>query len=275
MKRFTTAEGRGQAVAAMVGCAFLFAALGTLAYSRFCTSIGALGLYNRASVGVGFVLFGISMVLFTPCLYLQRLHRAHIDPAQLGGELKGVVLGFLCYGVAFIFTMGALSSADETGAVGIVLAIACGVVAVCYRRYRKKNPIAYKHTGSAALVVFCGAVAAFSVVAGALSCGEVLDDLSGGWRQDEFAFYDASVNRPSGRGSMLTPTTIEVDLYEDVAAADARRASAYLSVNVSDWPQVERVLEEPLAEVRWYPKTGTLVGARDADGPLAAGDPIE
>lgn len=275
MKRFTTAEGHGQAVAAMVGCAFLFAALGTLAYSRFCTSIGALGLYNRASVGVGFVLFGISMVLFTPCLYLQRLYRAHIDPAQLGGELKGVVLGFLCYGVAFIFAMGALSSADETGAVGIVLAIACGVVAVCYRRYRKKNPIAYKHTGSAALVVFCGAVAAFSVVAGALSCGEVLDDLSGGWRQDEFAFYDASVNRPSGRGSMLTPTTIEVDLYEDVAAADARRASAHLTVNASDWPQVERVLEEPLAEVRWYPKTGTLVGARDADGPLAAGDPIE
>lgn len=74
MKRFTTAEGRGQAVAAMVGCAFLFAALGTLVYSRFCTSIGALGLYNRASVGVGFILFGISMALFTPCLYLQRLH---------------------------------------------------------------------------------------------------------------------------------------------------------------------------------------------------------
>lgn len=143
MKRFTTAEGRGQAVAAMVGCAFLFAALGTLAYSRFCTSIGALGLYNRASVGVGFILFGISMALFTPCLYLQRLHRAHIDPVQLGGELKGVVLGFLCYGVAFIFAMGALSSADETGAVGIALAIACGAVAVCYRRYRKKNPIAY------------------------------------------------------------------------------------------------------------------------------------
>ena len=188
MKRFTTAEGRGQAVVAMVGCAFLFAALGTLVYSRFCTSIGAAGLYNRASVGVGFILFGISMALFTPCLYLQRLHRAHIDPAQLGRELKGVVLGFLCYGVAFIFAMGALSSADETGVVGIALAIAFGAVAVCYRRYRKKNPIAYKHTGSAALVVFCGAMAAFSVAAGALSCGEVLDDLSGGWRQDEFAF---------------------------------------------------------------------------------------
>lgn len=275
MKRFTTAEGRGQAVAAMVGCAFLFAALGTLVYSRFCTSIGAAGLYNRASVGVGFILFGISMALFTPCLYLKRLHRSHIDPAQLGRELKGVVLGFLCYGVAFVFAMGALSSADETGVVGIALAIACGAVAVCYRRYRKKNPIAYKHTGSAALVVFCGAMAAFSVVAGALSFGEVLDDLSGGWRQNEFAFYGASVNRPSGRGSMLTPTTIEVDLYEDVAAADARRASAHLSVNASDWPQVERVLEEPLAEVRWYPKTGTLVGARDVDSPLAAGDPIE
>lgn len=275
MRRFTTAESRGQAVAAMVGCAFLFAALGTLVYGRFCTSIGTAGLYNRASTGVGFVLFGIAMACFTPLVYLQRLHRAHIDPAQLGRELKGVVLGFLCYGVAFIFAMGALSSADETGVVGIALAIACGAVAVCYRRYRKKNPIAYKHTGSAALVVFCGAMAAFSVVAGALLCGEVLDDLSGGWRQDEFAFYGASVNRPSGRGSMLTPTTIEVDLYEDVAAADARRASAHLTVNASDWPQVERVLEEPLAEVRWYPKTGTLVGAHDVDGPLAAGDPIE
>lgn len=106
MKRFTTAEGRGQAVVAMVGCAFLFSALGTLVYSRFCTSIGAAGLYNRASVGVGFILFGISMALFTPCLYLQRLHRSHIDPAQLGRELKGVVLGFLCYGVAFVFAMG-------------------------------------------------------------------------------------------------------------------------------------------------------------------------
>ena len=273
--RFTVAGNRGQAACAVVGCVFLFAALGMLVYGRFCTSIGMAGLYNRASPGIGFILFGVAMACFTPCLYLQRMHRAHIDAAQLGSELKGIVLGFLCYGVAFIFAMGALSSADETGVVGIALAIAFGAVAVCYRRYRKKNPIAYKHTGSAALVVFCGAMAAFSVVSGALSCGDVLDDLSGGWRQDEFAFYGASVNRPSGRGSMLTPTTIEVDLYEDVAAADARRASARLSVNASDWPQVERVLEEPLAEVRWYPETGTLVGARDADGSLVAGDPIE
>ncbi len=32
---------------------------------------------------------------------------------------------------------------------------------------------------------------------------------------------------------------------------------------------------EPMAEVRWYPKTRTLVGARDVDGPATAGDPIE
>ena len=140
MKRFTTVEGRGQAVAAMVGCAFLFAALGTLAYSRFCTSIGALGLYNRASVGVGFILFGISLALFTPCLYLQRLHRAHIDPVQLGRELKGVVLGFLCYGVAFIFAMGALSSADETGLVGIALAIACVAVPFAIAVTARRTP---------------------------------------------------------------------------------------------------------------------------------------
>lgn len=275
MKRFTTAESRGQAVAAMVGCAFLFAALGTLVYGRFCTSIGMAGLYNRASTGAGFVLFGIAMACFTPLVYLQRMHRAHIDSTQLGGELKGIALGLLCYGAAFIFAMGALSSADETGAVGIVLAIAFGAVPVAYRRHRKKNPIVYRHTGSAALVAFCGALALFSVVAGAYSCGDMLNDLDGGWEQDEFAFYGANANRPSGRGSMFTPVTIEVDLYEDAAAAEARRPSAHLSVNASDWPQVERVLDEPLAEVRWYPKTGTLVGVQDADGPLAAGDPIE
>lgn len=168
--RFTVAGNRGQAACAVVGCVFLFAALGMLVYGRFCTSIGMAGLYNRASPGIGFILFGVAMACFTPCLYLQRMHRAHIDAAQLGSELKGIVLGFLCYGVAFIFAMGALSSADETGVVGIALAIAFGAVAVCYRRYRKKNPIAYKHTGSAALVAFCGAMAAFSVVAGA-SCG--------------------------------------------------------------------------------------------------------
>lgn len=275
MRRFTTAESRGQAVAVMVGCAFLFAALGAFVYGRFCTSIGTAGLYGRSSVGVGFILFGISMALFTPCLFLQRMRRAHIDPSQLGRELKGVVLGLLCYGASFIFAMGALSSADETGPVGIILAIAFGSIAVFYRRHRKKNPIVYRYAGSAALVALCGALALFSMVAGASSCGDMLDDLAGGWKQEEFAFYGASINRPSGRGSALTPVTVEVDLYEDADAAEARRASAHLSINASDWPQVERVLDEPLATVRWYPKTGTLVGARDADGPLAAGEPIE
>lgn len=275
MKRLTVAGTRGQAAVVLVGCVFLFAALGVFVYGRFCTSIGLAGLYNRASAGLGFALFGISMACFTPCVYLQRMHGAHVDSAQLASELKGIVLGFICYGVAFIFAMGALSSADETGVVGIALAIAFGSVPFLYRRHRKKNPIVYKHTGSAALVAFCGALAVLSIVIGATSCSGVLEDVSRGWSQDEFAFYEASVNRPSGRGSILTPVTVEVALYTDAAAAEERHASAHLSINASDWPQVERVLNEPLAKVRWYPETSTLVGARDVDGPLAAGDPIE
>lgn len=53
------------------------------------------------------------------------------------------------------------------------------------------------------------------------------------------------------------------------------RVDARLSVNAADWPEVALVLDEPMAEVRWYPKTRTLVGARDVDGPATAGDPIE
>lgn len=53
------------------------------------------------------------------------------------------------------------------------------------------------------------------------------------------------------------------------------QVDARLTVNASDWPEVEAVLDEPMAEVRWYPETRTLVGARDVDGPLAAGDPID
>ena len=50
---------------------------------------------------------------------------------------------------------------------------------------------------------------------------------------------------------------------------------ARLSVNSEDWFEVALVLDEPMTEVRWYPKTRTLVGARDVDGPATAGDPIE
>lgn len=79
MGRFTTARDRKQGAVAIIGCVFLFTAFGVLVYGRFATSVGAAALYNRASVGVGFILFGISMLCFTPMVYLQRMHRRRID----------------------------------------------------------------------------------------------------------------------------------------------------------------------------------------------------
>ena len=121
MGRFTTARDRKQGAVAIIGCVFLFTAFGVLVYGRFATSVGAAALYNRASVGVGFILFGISMLCFTPMVYLQRMHRRRIDSAVLARELKGILLGFFCYVVPFFLAMGALSSADSTGAFGAVL----------------------------------------------------------------------------------------------------------------------------------------------------------
>ena len=102
----------------------------------------------------------------------------------------------------------------------------------------------------------------------------MLDDLNGGWRQERFAFYEAEINRPRGRGAMLTPTTFEVSLYKDGESARTGHVDARLSVNADEWPEVALVLDEPMAEVRWYPRTRTLVGAQDIDGPATAGDPI-
>lgn len=274
MARLTTARDRKQGAAAIIGCVFLFTAFGVLVYGRFATSVGAFALYNRAAVGVGFMLFGVSLLCFTPLLYLQRMHRRHVDPADLARELKGIALGFLCYVVPFFLAMGALSSADSTGMFGLALMVAFGAIPFVYRRHRKKDPISYKHTGSAALILFCVAMAGFALVGGAFSCSEMLDDFEGGWKQERFAFYEAEINRPRGRGAALSPTTFEVSLYKDGESVRTGHVDARLSVNADEWPEVALVLDEPMAEVRWYPRTRTLVGAQDVDGPATAGDPI-
>lgn len=275
MARITTTANRKQAPFLLVGCVFLFIGFAALVYSRFATSVGAVALYNRASVGVGFLLFGISMVVFTPCLYLQTIHKKHVDQRALAREVRGIALGFFCYVLPFLFGMGALSSADSTGAFGIVLTIVFLAIPFIYRRHRKKDLISYNHTGAAAIVLFCGVMAGIAMVGGAFSCSEMLDDLNGGWKQETFAFYEAEINRPRGRGAMLTPTTFEISLYKDGESVANGQVDARLSVNADEWPEVALVLDEPIAEVRWYPKTRTLVGARDVDGPATAGDPIE
>ena len=106
MAHTTSTASRRQATIVIIGCAVLFVAFGIMVYSRFCTSIGMAGLYNRSTIGVSFVLFGIAMALFTPCVYLQRMHRKHVDSSQLGREMLGIVLGFLCYVVPFFLAMG-------------------------------------------------------------------------------------------------------------------------------------------------------------------------
>ena len=88
-------------------------------------------------------------------------------------------------------------------------------------------------------------------------------------------YSEAEINKPRGRGAALSPTTFEVSLYRDGESVANHQVDARLSVNAADWPEVALVLDEPMAEVRWYPKTRTLVGARDVDGPASAGDPIE
>ena len=226
MGRFTTARDRKQGAVAIIGC--------VLVYGRFATSVGAAALYNRASVGVGFILFGISMLCFTPMVYLQRMHRRRIDSAVLARELKGILLGFFCYVVPFFLAMGALSSADSTGAFGLALMVAFGAIPFAYRRHRKKDPISYRHTGSAAIVAFCGVFAVISIAGGAFSCSEMLDDLNGGWRQERFAFYEAEINKPRGRGAALSPTTFEVSLYRDGESVANHQVDARLSVNAAD-----------------------------------------
>ncbi len=176
MGRFTTARDRKQGAVAIIGCVFLFTAFGVLVYGRFATSVGAAALYTRASVGVGFIRVGLSLLCFTPLVYLQRMHRRRLDSAVRAREHKGIRFGLFCYVVPGCPAMGALSSADSTGAFGLVLMVAFGAIPVVYRRHRKKDPSSYKHTGSAAIVAFCGVFAVISIAGGAFSCSEMLDD---------------------------------------------------------------------------------------------------
>ncbi len=60
-----------------------------------------------------------------------------------------------------------------------------------------------------------------------------------GWRQDAFAFYEADINRPSGRNASFSPTTYEVNLYRDARSVENGQVDARLTVNASDWPEVE------------------------------------
>ena len=128
--------------------------------------------------------------------------------------------------------------------------VAFGAIPFVYRRHRKKDPISYKHTGSAAIVAFCGVFAVISIAGGAFSCSEMLDDLNGGWEQGTFAFYEAEINKPRGRGAALSPTTFKVSLYRDGESVANHRVDARLSVNAADWPEVALSSTSPMAEVR-------------------------
>ena len=181
MGRFAAARVGKQGAVAIIGCVFLFTAFGVLVYGRFATSVGAAALYNRASVGVGFILFGISMLCFTPMVYLQRMHRRRIDPAVLTRELKGILLGFFCYVVPFFLAMGALSSADSTGAFGLALMVVFGADPLRLPPPSQEGPhLLQAPRYRARSVAFCGVFAVISIAGGAFSCSEMLDDLDGG-----------------------------------------------------------------------------------------------
>ena len=160
----------------------------------------------------------------------------------------------------FFLAMGALSSADSTGAFGLVLMVAFGAIPLCIAVTARRTP-SLTNTGSAAIVAFCGVFAVISIAGGAFSCSEMLDDLNGGWRQERFAFYEAEISKPRGRRRrcrLPRSRSRSTGMGESVAN---HHVDARLSVNAADWPEVAFVLDEPMAEVRWYPKTRTLVGA--------------
>ncbi|MFR2950667.1 MAG: hypothetical protein ACLTKG_04675 [Collinsella intestinalis] len=155
---------------------------------------------------------------------------------------------------------GALSSADSTGAFGLVLMVAFGAIPFVYRRHRKKDPISYKHTGSAAIVAFCGVFAVISIAGGAFSCSE-MSTTSTGMAAGALRLLrgrDQQAARPRRR---CRPPRSRFALQGRGVGGEPSRGRAPQRER-ADWPEVALVLDEPMAEVRWYPKTRTLVGAR-------------
>lgn len=274
MARMLATKNRLQAIAAIAGCALLLLAAVLLVYGRFATTVGSAGLLNRASLGIAFIAFGLSMIAFTVLMYMQSIRRVNVDPAQLKREVAGVVCGFFGYAVPIVCLLGALSAADSIGALALIPMAIFAAIPFLYRRYRKAHPIAYRHLSAAALVLLCAGLAALSLVGGTFSCGEAVRDAQAGWREDVFAVYDVSIDRPSGRGSWLEPVTYEVDLFVSVERSEANEVDAHVSVAEADWPAVREFFDacRGYAVIRWYPQTQTLVGMKDVASELRMGD---
>lgn len=172
--------------------------------------------------------------------------------------------------------MGVISATDSMGASGLMLAAAFAAIPFFYRRYRKQHPIAYTHTGNVAIALTVLFLAAAGIAGGAFVAEEATSDLRVGYKQDTFAVFGLDINRPSGRGALLTPVTYKLDLYRTQEDADAHEPTGHISISEADWPEVERVLgtEDATCTLRWYPDAQVMVGARDNGTGATIGDPI-
>ena len=275
-KAGTTRSERIFGIVTLTGLVMLFLGFGLMVYRRFGTSIGMMGMYNRALDGVALLLGGVSFLCFGSMLIMQMKRKDHVPLRVIAREFEGIGLGFVAYVLPFFLVMGAIGATDSMGASGFVLAAAFAAIPFFYRRYRKQHPIVYTHTGNVAIALMVLFLAAAGIAGGASVVNEATSDLRVGYKQDTFAVFGLDINRPSRRAALLTPVTYELDLYRTQEDADAHEPTGRISISEADWPEVERVLgtEDATCTLRWYPNAQVMVGARDNGTGATVGDPI-
>lgn len=81
-KARTTRSERIFGIVTLTGLVMLFLGFGLMVYRRFGTSIGMMGMYNRALDGVALLLGGVSFLCFGSMLIMQMKRKDHVPPAR-------------------------------------------------------------------------------------------------------------------------------------------------------------------------------------------------
>ncbi|MEG0323694.1 MAG: hypothetical protein RR619_06835 [Raoultibacter sp.] len=251
---------KGKTVLVLFGAVSLVLGIVAIFYGEFSTSIGIEGVIDYGISGIGFLLFTLCiLVIFGILLSNIKDFVPHTrDEARAFAHECGVVLlNVVLYGGSAFVALGALSALDRTIAAPLIAIALCIVVFVLYRRHRKRNKISYKHTSQVGMLLFFLLLSGFGLLAGITIVSESATDLKNGPQTIDGVLSDAKEDRPRGRYSSLSATTVEIEFKT------IQDEAIHLSIKQQDKQALQQIVDTGgYARVTFYPKTQVFVEAQ-------------
>lgn len=229
-------------------------------YGEFSTSVGVEGVVNHGIGGVGFLLFALCIIVFFGMLASNSkalVPRTREDMLLIGHECGVLVLNLVFYGGTAFVALAALTALDRSIVMPLVVIALCIGLFVLYRRHRKRNKMVYAYASQVGLLLFLLALFGFGLFAGTTIVSESATDLIRGPQTISGIVSDVEKDRPTGRYSAFSATTIELD-FETLEGK-----TVHVSIKQQDKQALQQIVDtEGYARVTFYPETQVFVSAQ-------------